>query len=479
MNFRLALKNLFSLSLMRILTALISFALFGFIARVWGPDGLGEYSTIFTYFIFLMQFPLLGLHIVVARDVAAHHDNIGRYITASCWLSLCTSSVLAIVVGAVGLFAYEESMHWSFIVLALTCFPTAIIVSIESALIGREKMTVISKVNIIESIARSILSVLLVMAGAPLITLVIVLLLGRIISLGFYILEIRKLMDFGRALINFALIKQLVKQAPLFFGILLFSASIGKLDLIFLSLTEEGMHDAGIYSAAFKIYEMGIMVPAMISVVLFPVFSRLYTHNRKEFTTQFSVITRIVSGVGLPCTIVVCALASDILSMIFGSLYQESIFLFQLLSGAIFCTALDQLLSIALLSAKQERLELKVLASTFIVYVASLLLLIPVYGSLGAAIATLVALVMKVFVRYYYASTIVGVSLESLKVHPLLISGVAMSLVMYLLPTNIVVSICISFIAYIVVLWALKGVTKSDLQQLSMIFASNKSSSGS
>lgn len=479
MNFRLALKNLFSLSLMRILTALISFALFGFIARVWGPDGLGEYSTIFTYFILLMQFPLLGLHIIVARDVAAQHNDMARYITASCILSLCTSCVLAIVVSTVGWFGYDESMHWVFFVLALTCFPTAMIVSIESALIGREKMTVISKVNIIESIIRSVLSALLVVVGAPLIALVIVLLFSRFVSLAFYLIEIRALIRVDSRLIDLTLLKQLLKQVPLFFGILLFSASIGKLDLIFLSLTEGGMHEAGIYSAAFKIYEMGVMVPAMISVVLFPIFSRLFIHSRKEFTIQFSVITRMVSGIGLPCTIVVCALAADILPMIFGHQYEESVFLFQLLSGAIFCTALDQLLSIALLSAKQERLELRVLASTFVVYVVSLLCLIPLYGSLGAAIATLVALVMKVFVRYYYASSIVGVSLASLKVHPLLASGASMSLVMYLLSPNIAWSICLGLLTYLFVLLVLKGVTKSDLKQLPIVFARDNSNAGS
>ncbi len=458
---------------MRILTAFISFALFGFIARVWGPDGLGEYSTIFTYFILLMQFPLLGLHIIVARDVAAQHDDMARYITASCMLSLCSSIVLAIVVCTVGWVGYDESMHWVFFVLALTCFPTAIIVSIESALIGREKMTVISKVNIIESIIRSVLSALLVVFGAPLIALVIVLLLGRFISLAFYLVEIRASIRVASRLIDLTLLKHLLKKVPLFFGILLFSASIGKLDLIFLSLTEDGMREAGIYSAAFKLYEMGIMVPAMISVVLFPVFSRLFIHNRKEFALQFSVITRLVSGIGLPCTIVVCALAGDILPMIFGRQYEESVFLFQLLSGAIFCTAIDQLLSIALLSAKQEKLELRVLASTFIVYVISLLFFIPLFGSLGAAIGTLMALIMKVLVRYYYASSIVGVSLASLKVHPLLASGAAMSLVMYWLSPNIAWSICLGLLTYLLVLLVLKGVTKSDLRQLQTVFVSN------
>jgi O-antigen/teichoic acid export membrane protein len=464
---------------MRILTAIFSFALFGFIARVWGPDGLGEYSTMFTYFIFLMQFPLLGLHIILARDIAAHPEDIGRYIASSCLLSFCTAVFLAIIIVVVGWWAYEESMHWPFFVLALTCFPTAIIVSIESALIGREKMTIISKVNIIESIVRSLLSAALVIMGAPLIALVIVLLLSRFISLWLYTVEIKQIMALGRGLIDLILLKQLVKQVPLFFGILLFSASIGKLDLIFLSFVGEGMHDVGIYSAAFKIYEMGVMVPGMISVVLFPIFARLYIHNRKNFTLQFSMITRLVSGIGLPCTILVCALAADIIPIIFGDQYEESIFLFQLLSGAIFCTALDQLLSLALISAKQEKLELRVLASTFVVYVACLLFLIPLYGSLGAAIATLIALVMKVLVRYYYARSIVGVTLFSLKIPSIIISGVAMSLVVFLLSSNVIVSICLGFAAYVLVLLLLKGVTKSDLQQLHAVFAKDEPNTGS
>ena len=454
---------------MRILTALFSFVLFGLIARSWGPERLGEYSTIFTYFIFLMQFPLLGLHIVVARDIAACHDDIGRYITASSVLSLFISFIIALMVVAIGWWGYGAQLHEAFFILALTCFPTAIIVSIESALIGREKMTLISKVNIIESVIRTVLSTALVAIDAPLVLLVAVLLFGRLIALALYLVEVNKVVNWGANLFDSSLLKSLVKQAPLFFGILVFSASIGKLDLIFLSLWGGGMHDVGIYSAAFKIYEVGVMVPAMISVVLFPIFSRLYAHSLYDFAQQFSIITRIVCGIGLPFTIATCLFSPILLPLIFGAQYEESVFLFQLLCGAIFCTALDQLLSIVLLAAKQEKLELKVLAITFIIYMISLAYFIPHFGSLGAALATLIALVLKVFVRYYYARTIIGVTLVDLKMPPLLSAGIVMILLQYWI-SNLVLAILMGFVVYIVVMVLLKGITSNDLKQLSVFF---------
>jgi len=450
---------------MRIATALLSFLLFGLLARVWGPEHLGEYSTVFTYFMFLMQFPLLGLHLIIARDVASCNKDLGRYIFSSAFLSFCISFVIAVIVVAVGWFGYGAELRSSFFVLALTCFPTAIIVSIESALIGCEKMTVISKVNILESVIRTVMSATLLFAGAPLVALVVVLLLGRIVALLIYIQQVKEIIIFDKKLFDILLVRRLIKQAPLFFGILLFSASVGRLDLIFLSLWSDGMHDVGIYSVAFKVYEVGIMVPSMISVVLFPIFSRLYSQSHEEFRVNFCVITRIISGVGLPFTIMAGFLSPILLPMLFGAQYEESIILFQLLCGAIFMTALDQLFSIVLLAAKQEKLELKVLAIAFIVYLGGLAYLIPTLGGVGAALATLLALLIKVIVRYYYASRVIDFSLVALKLPSLFISGSLMCFVLYFI-SDIKLAIFLGLLVYVLSMFFMKAVVKEDLYKL-------------
>jgi len=469
-SFRRALKNLFSLSVMRIATALLSFLLFGLLARVWGPELLGEYSTVFTYFMFLMQFPLLGLHLIIVRDVASCSKDTGRYIFSSAFLSFCTSFVIAMLVVAIGWFGYETELHSSFFILALTCFPTAIIVSIESALMGCEKMAVISKVNIVESVIRAALSATLLFAGAPLVALVAVLLFGRIIALLIYIQQVKKIIIFDKKLFDVLLVRRLIKQAPLFFCILLFSASIGRLDLIFLSLWSDGMHDVGIYSVAFKVYEIGIMVPSMITVVLFPIFSRLYTESHKEFRVNFCIVTRIISGIGLPFTIMAGVLSPTLLPMLFGAEYEESIILFQLLCGAIFMTALDQLFTIVLLAAKQEKLELRVLSIAFIVYLGGLAYLIPTLGGVGAALATLLALLIKVIARYYYASRVIDVSLVALKLPSLFISGSLMCFVLYFI-SDIKLAIFLGLLVYVLSMFFMKAVVKEDLYKLpAMLF---------
>jgi hypothetical protein len=68
--------------------------------RAIGPSTLfGQYSIIFNYFLLLQQAPLLGLHILLARDAAARPDDRRSEMVTAGSLGLVVSVPLAIGVG--------------------------------------------------------------------------------------------------------------------------------------------------------------------------------------------------------------------------------------------------------------------------------------------------------------------------------------------------------------------------------------------
>jgi O-antigen/teichoic acid export membrane protein len=461
MNIRKALRNLFSLSFMRLFSALASFVLFNILARYWGSELLGEFSTITTYFMLLMQIPLLGLHLLIIRDVAANPGKTGAVVSSAMAISLSVSILLVVIVSCIGRFLYPESLHAAFYVLSLSCIPTAFIVVIESLLIGQEKVHTMALVNIVESVLRSLVCILLFWAGFGLVALISVYLICRFAAMFAYLLN-SGINTYLKSGIDRRQVALYMVKMPTFLAILIFSASIGRLDFIFLSLVGN-MQDVGLYAVPFKLYELGLMIPSMIVMVLFPTFARLFNESRTHFNQAYSLLVRAMVISGLPACITVAYLSSDILHLLFGEEYMQGTHVLQLLSFAVLFMGLDQLLSTIILAGKREDLELKVLAITFIAYLAMLTALVPAYGISGAAWATFLATFIKLIMRYVYAVRNIEMPDLASQILPPVLSGCLMAGALILI-SHEALALCAAAAVYISALFIFNGISIHEIR---------------
>jgi O-antigen/teichoic acid export membrane protein len=186
------------------------------------------------------------------------------------------------------------------------------------------------------------------------------------------------------------------------------------------------MREVGLYSAPFKIYEMGLMVPSVITLVLFPMFARAFTDSRPMFEQMYSTMFQMTFLVGLPSVVLFAAIADFVVPFIFGAEYAAGALVLQILAFAILFIAMDQVLTVVVLAGHREDLELKILAISFSVYLALLLMLIPMLGYLGAAVATLITTSFKFFLRYFWVSRVMSMPIAiQLLIKPV-IAGITM-----------------------------------------------------
>ena len=71
-------------------------------ARQWGAENFGDYATSLSFFQLLQQAPLLGLHLLLARDVAARPEFIHRDMATAAGLAIGIALLMALAVGATG-----------------------------------------------------------------------------------------------------------------------------------------------------------------------------------------------------------------------------------------------------------------------------------------------------------------------------------------------------------------------------------------
>lgn len=399
LDLRRVLHNATSATAMRVASMGLSFAMFTFLARRWGDVRLGEFATLFAIFTLLQRAPLLGLHIPFAREVAARPEGRTRHVVNSTLLSLAVSVVLAVVVALGGAALYPPHMRAAIGLLGLTMIPTGVIVVAESLLWGEERLGVVMTINVVENVVRVAGVVAVVLAGHGLTAVWACILLGRLVMVAAYLGAggLGRILD-PRA-VDPRLLRDYLVMSPTFLGMLLLSTSINRIDFLILSKLG-GLRDVGLYSSAYKINEMLLMAPTILSVVLFPVFSRLAASPGEGLETLVRRTFRMYFVAGAPLVLLLAAGAEPIIRLIYGPAYAPAAILLCALIAVPVLAGLDQVLTAVLLARGRQTDDLKVLAISCGLYVALLFALIPRLGALGAALATLVTAIAQLVTRY-------------------------------------------------------------------------------
>ena len=470
LDLRRVFRNLSATTLMRLASALLSFALFALLARRWSTGEVGAYATILAIFTILQQAPLLGLHLVLGRDTAAKRESRRRHAVNGAAIALASSIVIAALVAVVGRAIYPPSMHPALALMALSLVPTALIVVEESILWGEERMATVMAVNLFENGVRVAGSAILLFLGYGLTAVWACFLAGRFVSLAAYWFGAGLRDAFSLSDLDSAMIRRYLWMSPTFAGILAASASINRIDFLLLSKLGR-LEDVGYYAAAYRINEIALMAPITLSVVLFPVFSRVHAASEAQFASLLRGVLRLEFIVGMPLALLIVILAQPLLTLLFGAGYAASTPVLRLLIFVPVLAGLDQALtSVQLVHARQGD-DLRVLGGAALAYVVLLLVLIPRYGSIGAAIATLATGFLQLAMRYG-STRRAGIvpPLTGLLVRPVLAALIMCGVMALTAELGDAARIVAPLAAYVAALWAFGAVTRADLSRFASGF---------
>jgi len=200
---------------------------------------------------------------------------------------------------------------------------------------------------------------------------------------------------------NFTFLKKLQIEA-LPFG--LFSVIItlySYVDTVMLSFIRTDA-EVGWYNAAHKIYEGLTIFPFIICVVLYPLLSQLFVLNKKAHSLLSSRAAKYMFIISFPILICGTILSKDIINVLFGEEFQNSVHALQiLLVGVVFVFQI-RLFHIILNSIDKQKVVMYVGLTGLVVNVFLNLLLIPRYGFRGAAATTVMSELIVFSIYYFY-----------------------------------------------------------------------------
>jgi O-antigen/teichoic acid export membrane protein len=202
----------------------------------------------------------------------------------------------------------------------------------------------------------------------------------------------------------------------------------------------------------------------MFKTALLPVITRMY-HSSIEMTrhAQQKVIKYMFS-LGVPLTLGGMVLADKIILLLFPN-YPQSAAVLRVLLPVLAISYFGTGQGAVLASAKLMRLNTVSAVAGAGVNVAVCLLLIPVFGASGAALAfTLCVLTTNIITYYYLTRRLFRLDLAEILLRPVL-AGAGMVFVLLLVPgADLFISLAIGAVTYFALLYLLGAIDQEDTE---------------
>jgi O-antigen/teichoic acid export membrane protein len=180
----------------------------------------------------------------------------------------------------------------------------------------------------------------------------------------------------------------------------------------------------GLYNAAYKPITAALAMPVTFYLGLFPALARTFAESMEEFRQVVVSSLRVTSIFALPLGVLGSFFSAPIIDLLFGPAYANSVPALQVLSWSAVLVTLRGTYKQGLNAAGRAELDLRCAELAVILNVSLNLLLIPRYGILGAALATLAAEALwLITAAWYFNRYVMRVNLHSVLLRPLVASG--------------------------------------------------------
>lgn len=456
----------------------ISFLYFTFLARLLGPEQIGQYVfalSLTTIFSVLLD---LGLANVLIKEVARQPKSAERYVRLVIGFKLVA---MLLVVGLVVLFVWLSGQD----------------------LISRHLVYLAVMVMVLDSFTLTAYSTIrgfhnLIWESVGTILMQMTLALGGLLVSQFT----RDLRWFMAALVAAALINCLyslwqlrwrygVRLGPVFdmidyrfllklAGPFALAAALtrfyGYVDSVLLSLLSTDWA-VGIYSVAYKITFAWQFIPAAFSASLFPGFSAYFKSAPEKLATTFMWVIIYLSALAIPISFGIIILAPEIIKLIYPA-FSESVLPLQILIFSLIFLFLTFPVGALLPACDRQWRQTGNLALAALSNLIINLALIPLWGPVGAAIASLCSTVILLLSGWLVVVKLVKLDGWFLcqRLSKIVLSGLVMLLAVWWFKQqlNFLLVIPLAGLIYIALVLVIGGVTWQEMRNLWLIISKRR-----
>jgi len=384
-------RNAGALLVGQTLARLIALGFYVVLARLLGPERIGDFAVGVAFGTLVAVFVEPGLNPQLiregARDAARRAEYAGQ---ALLYKMIAAPVVLAVVVFAAFALGYRGDA-----ILAIGLIGGAVILGqlddfAAAALAACERLDVSALLRVTNKVATAALAAIVALLGAPFSVVCAAFFGGALLSavvsvavVHFRFVPLRP--GAGRG----GLRAKLVAGLPLALSSALLLVAL-RIDQAMASLFGVAVADIGGYNNAIKLKEALIMVPAVFALSFLPLLSR-QVDQPDELRRNFSRAVHWGLGGAIPIAIGTWVVADALLGLLFGAPFAVYGDLMRWIFVAYAAASLISLLNALVVARHHYRLQAIASGAVLALNVALNLALLPTLGMRGAALATAAA----------------------------------------------------------------------------------------
>jgi O-antigen/teichoic acid export membrane protein len=432
--------------------------------RYLGAEGFGILSFALAFTGILGVFADLGLSTLTVREVARDKSLVGKYLgniaAIKVILVVLTYGLIALVINLLG---YPELTKKVVYLIALSVVFNSFTNMFYSIFQAYEKMEYRSLGQILSSVLLILGALVAINQGFSVVWFACTYFFVSVLIFVYtFFVSIWKFIT-PKLEINLNFWKPTVKQALPFFLSAVVDLIAFRIDIVMLSMMK-GDKVAGWYSAAYRLMEVLLFIPAAFAGSIYPVLSNSYVSSQNFLKFAYQKSFHYLFIIGIPIAIGTTLLADKIILFIYKGDFVHSIITLQILIWTIPIIFLTYMSGTILASINRQSIALQINFLCMIFNVVINLILIPKYSLIGASITTVITSSLALILFYYFLSKNLYKMLDYKYFIKPAIAGVIMGLFIFsFAEINIILLVCTSILIYLGSLILLKTFSKEDL----------------
>jgi len=372
------------------------------IARYLGPYAFGDLSFADAFAALFAAVGTLGLDSFIIREIIQHPDKRDEILGTSLVMRLAANAVL-IPLAILTYLAFRQlstnETEVSPALLIAFCSSAALFKSfniIDSYFQSQVASKYVVHVQNVCLVLSTGVKIALIYNHAPVLYFAGALVFdSAILALGLLFIYKRKQLHLHTWTFNWVRAKSLIQQSwPLILTAVMISIYM-KIDQVMLK--SAGSKIVGIYSAAARISESWYFIPVAIVTSVFPAIIHARKTDIERYHKRLQNLYDLLVAISLPVAILVSIFANQIIHILYGNPYQGAGILLSIHIWSGIFVFLGSASSQFLLAEGFTLISFSRTAFGALVNVVLNLWLIPIYGALGASIATLIAYASSTF----------------------------------------------------------------------------------
>ncbi|MCL6605977.1 MAG: flippase [Paenibacillus sp.] len=363
----------------------------GITARYFGPEIYGQFNYALAIVSLFTVLSTLGLEILTVKAIVAKEDNEGMILCTSFFLRV-VGGVFLTVVSCIVMWVLEPNNQYLLVIVLIMSFSMVIrsFEVIEYWIQAHQKAKISSVIRIFVSIVTAVLKLLLVYFKGGLILFSIIYTIDiTIVSIALMIAYFNYREDKKPLIFSFDYAKKILSQSWYLIVSGLMITLYMRLDQVMLGFMMGTKVELGIYSASARIAEMWYFIPMAVITSFRPVIMNKKQNDEIGYLNSLQRLYRIIAWMGILFGILIIILCKPIILILYGNEYLAAAKILTISVWAGTFAMLGSARSIWLICEGLQKFALSYTFGGLIVNAILNYFLIPSYGALGAAVATL------------------------------------------------------------------------------------------